>query len=654
MTRAMINSVLRVVLRVRSVRTIALALGYSAVLALCIFLAYQLRFDFDVPQRLRPSLFFVCSLSVGVQILCMFAFHQFDGLLSFFSTPDLKRLVLACSSAAIVLIALRLSFGIGFAPPRGVLMMYYVLSIGALCTMRLGFRHVRLLTVAGLGRARGKARRVAIMGAGDCGAALARDLLNKPRLALLPVAFFDDHRNSSSSIHGIPLVGRPERIAEFKTRLNLDEVIIAMPSAPAKRVRDVLKVIRDAGLSCRTVPSMDQLATGRVSVSNLRPVEIHDLLGREPVEIKGEAVREEIEGRTVMVTGAGGSIGSELCRQILSFAPASLVLVERSEPQLFAIEQELRANLGATTLLPVVGDITQRGQMREIFRRLQPQVIFHAAAHKHVPLMELQPEEAIRNNVFGTALLADLAIEHAVERFIFISTDKAVNPTNVMGATKRLAEMYLQSLITRQSGTKFMAVRFGNVLGSSGSVVPTFTRQIAAGGPVTVTHPAVTRYFMTIPEAVSLVLQSSAFGKGGDIFVLDMGKPVRIVDLATQMIALCGLTPHEDIEIVFTGLRPGEKLFEELSHGGEDVTATAHSKIARLLSPPMHHSYVAMFLTELTTTLDEGDFDSDQVKALLAKMLPEYTPFLPTAPERPPQDTAVEAVPLNGISLAVK
>ena len=646
MIRALIHSVAEVVLRARAVRMVALTLAYSAVLMLCIVIAYQLRFDFDMPQRFRSNFFPVCATAVGVQLLCMFAFHQFDGLLSFFSTPDLKRLLFACTAAAIMLAAFRFTFGVEVAPPRGVLLIYYVLSVVALSTMRLGFRYIRLLPLGGPGVVRGEPRRIGIMGAGNSGAELARDLLNKPRLALQPVAFFDDHRDSRSSIHGIPLVGRPEQIAEFKSKLRLDEVIIAMPSAPAKRVRDVLKLIRDAGLACRTVPSMDQLATGRVSVSNLRPVAIHDLLGRDPVEIKGEAVREEIEGRTVMVTGAGGSIGSELCRQILSFAPATLVLVERSEPQLFAIEQELQAHPGATTLLPIVADITQRGRMGAIFRRLQPEVVFHAAAHKHVPLMELQPEEAIRNNVLGTALLADLAIEHGVERFIFISTDKAVNPTNVMGATKRLAEMYLQSLITRQSGTKFMAVRFGNVLGSSGSVVPTFERQIAAGGPVTVTHPEVTRYFMTIPEAVSLVLQSSAFGKGGDIFVLDMGNPVRIVDLAVQMIALCGLTPHEDIEIHFTGLRPGEKLYEELSRGGENVTDTAHPKIARLLSPPLHHSYVAMFLTELTSTLDEGSLDSENLKMLLAKMLPEYTPFLATATPQLQPDAEGDVIPL--------
>ena len=636
MTRSLLRSVLQVLLRVSAIRAIALTLTYAGVLAISLGLAYQLRFDFEVPDWLRPQLVSVCTIAVCVQLLCMFAFHQFDGLLSYFSTPDLKRLIFACTAAVSALGVLRLAFGIDLAPPRGVLLIHYFLSIVALSSLRLIFRHVRLMAYAGSGRTRARARRLGIVGAGDCGAALAKELLTKPWLALQPVAFFDDYRDSLCSVHGIPLVGRPERIAEFRSKLQLDEAIIAMPSAPTRRVRDVLKLIREAGLPCRIVPSLDQLATGRVTVSNLRPVAISDLLGRAPVEIKGEAVREVIANRTVMVTGAGGSIGSELCRQILSFGPAALVCVERSEPQLYVIEQELRDQTRGAAFLPVVGDITRRSRMRELFRRFRPEVIFHAAAHKHVPMMELQPEEAIRNNVFGTALLADLAIEHGVERFIFISTDKAVNPTNVMGATKRLAEMYLQSLATRNVRTKFMAVRFGNVLGSSGSVVPTFERQIAAGGPVTVTHPEVTRFFMTIPEAVSLVLQSSAFGKGGDIFILEMGKPVRILDLAMQMIALSGLTPHEDIEIVFTGLRPGEKLYEELSHGGESVTATAHPKIVRFLSPPIHYSYVSAFVGELMATLAGDEHDPAELKLLLAKMLPEYTPFVPGPPRSAP------------------
>ena len=633
MIRAVGRPILQRILKDRPVRLIGLTVTYALLLGLSIISAYLLRFDFDIPAWIRPSLLPVCVITVGVHLLCMFRFHQFDGLLSYFSTPDLRRLILACMVAVFALGAMRLTLGTGFAPPKGVLLMHFFLSVLGLSGMRLSFRHIRQIAFANGGRTPVTARRVGIVGAGDCGAALAKDLLAKPWLALLPVAFFDDHRNSRCSIHGVAIAGVPEHIAEFKAKLSLDEVIIAMPSAPAKRIREVLILARGAGLPCRTVPSLDQLATGRVSVSNLRPVEIHDLLGRAPVEIKGEAVREVIEGQTVMVTGAGGSIGSELCRQILSFGPSALILVERSEPQLFVIEQELRGQKNAATLLPIVGDVTRRDQMLEIFRRFRPHVIFHAAAHKHVPMMELQPQEAIRNNVFGTALLADLAVEYAVERFVLISTDKAVNPTNVMGATKRLAEMYIQSLATTPARTKFMAVRFGNVLGSSGSVVPTFKQQIAAGGPVTVTHAEVTRYFMTIPEAVSLVLQSSAFGRGGDIFVLDMGKPVRILDLALQMITLSGLVPHKDIEIKLTGLRPGEKLYEELSHGGESVSATAHPKIARLLSTPIHHSFVGAFLIELSFALKEGPSDPDSLKALLTKMLPEYTPFVSTPPD---------------------
>lgn len=636
MTRSFVQRILRIVFSGRASRTLALTVGYATVLGLSILAAYELRFDFDVPDWLSITMFSVCATTVAVQLLCMLVCDQFDGLLSYFSRPDLKRLVLACTSAAVLLGAIRLIFGVQFAPPRGVILIHYLISIVALSAMRLSFRRIRLLGHAATRQAHAKARRVAIFGAGDCGALLAKEFLAKPWLALRPLVFFDDERDSHSSIHGIPIVGRPELMAEFKEKLKLDEIIIASPSASAKRVRDIVRLCQEAGLPCRTVPSLDQLATGECGVTNLRPVEIRDLLGREPVRIQGEIVREVIEGRTVMVTGAGGSIGSELCRQILHYGPAALVFLDRSEPLLFVIEQELRAQLSATSLVPTVADITRPNRMRRIFEEVHPHVVFHAAAHKHVPMMEAQPGEAIYNNVFGTALMADLAMEFAAERFVLISTDKAVNPTNVMGATKRLAETYVQSLATRESETKFMAVRFGNVLGSSGSVVPTFERQIAAGGPVTVTHPEVTRFFMTISEAVSLVLQSSALGKGGDIFVLDMGKPVRIVDLALQMIALAGLTPHEDIEIAFTGLRPGEKLYEELSNGGESITGTAHPKIARLVSPPLHHSYAGSLLSELISALDQV-LDGESLKSVLAKLLPDYTPYLHTPSLSVPQ-----------------
>jgi FlaA1/EpsC-like NDP-sugar epimerase len=469
-------------------------------------------------------------------------------------------------------------------------------------------------------------RRIGIVGAGDCGAVLAKELLRSPRLGLQPVAFFSDNYRRRCSIHGITLVGRPERIEELKDKLQLDEIVIAKPSASPRRIHEILKLVNHAGLVCRTVPSIDQLVAGRVTVTNLRPLDIHDLLGRSSVEISHESVRTVVEGRTVIVTGAGGSIGSELCRQILPHQPAALIMLERSEPQLFAIEQELRnhPSLNGTSLVPLIGDISRARRLQQIFQQFRPHVVFHAAAHKHVPLMELQPEEAIYNNVYATSLLADIAVEYAAERFVFISTDKAVNPTNVMGATKRLAEIYLQAVARRQSGTKFMAVRFGNVLGSSGSVVPTFARQIAAGGPITVTHPEITRYFMTIPEAVSLVLQSSVFGNSGDIFVLDMGTPIRIADLARKMIALAGLT-SEDVEIEFTGLRPGEKLYEELTQDIEVVEATSHPQIARLVCPAPRMDG-REFVDKLRSACEANKVDSQALKLLLASFLPEYTP----------------------------
>ncbi len=631
MMRRILQAIVRTAWR-RRVRTSALLLGYGGALAACLALSYLLRFDFDLPDWVRLHLVAACAFAVGVKLICMMGFHQFDGLLTYFSTPDLKRLVGACACGSLVLGVVRLTSGVELAPPRGVILTDFMLSVMTLSALRLGLRHVRGLASNQPPRAVHSPRRVGIVGAGDTGAALANDLLKKPWLALQPVAFFDDHRFTNSSVHGVPLVGRPDRIGEFKDKLHLEEIIIAMPTASAKRIRDVVAFAQQAALPCRTVPGLDQLATGRVSVSSLRPVEIHDLLGRQPVVIQDDAVRAIIRGQTVMVTGAGGSIGSELCRQILAFHPAALLLVERSEPQLFLIGQELGGVPHGEVLVPIVADVTHGARLREIFRRFRPHTVFHAAAHKHVPMMEAQPAEAIRNNVFGTAQLAELAIEYGVERFVLISTDKAVNPTSVMGATKRFAEIYLQSLTTRPHRTKFMAVRFGNVLGSSGSVVPTFTRQIAAGGPVTVTHAEMTRFFMTIPEAVTLVLQSAALGKGGNVFVLDMGKPVKILDLALQMIALSGLRPHEDIEIRFTGLRPGEKLYEELSHGAENVMPTEHPKIMRLISPPQNYSYIRPFFEDLMAAISDDALDQDELKNYLVKTIPEYTPFRSAAP----------------------
>lgn len=408
--------------------------------------------------------------------------------------------------------------------------------------------------------------------------------------------------------------------------------MIAMPSASNKRLKEVVALLQKCRVDFRTLPSVDELVTGRVSVSRVRQVKIEDLLGRDPAELNLEAIRQEIAGRVVLVTGAGGSIGSELCRQIASFGPSRLHLVDRSEPSLFDIEQELIMRGHGGILRPHATDIIDTRRLRKIFTHERPDLVFHAAAHKHVPMMESQPGEAILNNSIATAKLAMLAAESGVERFVMISTDKAINPTSVMGASKRLAELYVQALHGSRPGpTRFMAVRFGNVLGSSGSVIPVFRRQIAEGGPVTVTHPDMTRYFMTIPEAVGLVLQCATLGTGGEVFFLDMGAPVRIADLARQMILLSGFQPGEDIEIRYTGLRPGEKLFEELSHHLENCLPTDHPRIVKATGQPETLEKMITILNQFSSALYRAD--AAELKAMLKEAIPEYTPYVPPIKE---------------------
>jgi len=490
---------------------------------------------------------------------------------------------------------------------------------------------------------------VLIVGAGDAGAMIAREMLTSTHVNLEPVGFVDDDRGKQGVIiHGIPVLGMRKHIPDLVAAYNIQEVVIAMPTAPGTVIREIVALCEAAQVPSRTMPGIYDLLSGHVSINQLRNVEIEDLLRRDPVQIDSENVARMLSGMRVLVTGAGGSIGSELCRQIARCGPARLTLLGHGENSLFTIENELRPKWPDLALDVVVADIRDHPRLQAVFERVRPQVIFHAAAHKHVPLMETNSEDAVTNNVGGTRILVQLAERYRTERFVLISSDKAVNPVNVMGATKRVAELLVQAAGCR-TGRPFVSVRFGNVLDSRGSVVPLFRQQIAQGGPVTVTHPDMQRYFMTIPEAVQLVLQAAALGQGGEVFVLDMGQPVKVVDLARDLIHLSGLELGRDINIVFTGLRPGEKLFEELFVDAEEYSRTKHEKIfvARdeysQSEAPIPDSPLAK-VGQQTSTLEQR-LESlilaaqrgrpDEIQHWLKVIVPEYNP--------PPADGAAPA-----------
>ena len=611
-------------------RKVLLAMLAGCVLVVCRWLAYQLRFDFQVPKEYQAQLDSYWHWIIPLQLGWLLLFRQFSGIYKYFSLPEIRSLAYAMTFSGVSLYGLRW-LPLDFSPPRGVILVESMLGFLALGALRAAWRQAYETYFSRWNHRSLPERRVAIIGAGDAGASLARELKARSNLGRVPVAFFDDDRGKwGSRIHGLPVVGAPDQLLHRKEKLGLAEAVIAMPSATPKRLGEIVSLLQEARLQYVTVPSIDQLASGRVRISQLRPVNIEDLLGREPIDLRLNEIVEVLRNRVVMVTGAGGSIGSELCRQVAVFHPRRLLLLEQSEVQLFQIEQELIRLGQGGIIVPVIADILDGSRVGNVLRQHHPAVIFHAAAHKHVTMMESQPSEAIKNNALGTIALAELAAEHGVERFVMISTDKAVNPTSVMGASKRLAEVFLQAFAHEQAGrTRFVTVRFGNVLGSSGSVVPIFERQIAEGGPVTVTHPEVVRFFMTIPEAVGLVLQSCAQGKGGEIFVLEMGKSVKIADLARQMIRLSGLQPGRDIEIKFTGLKPGEKLFEELRHLQANCTETAHPLIKRLTNEPASLDLVRIQMAWLRHGLDTAL--PDDLKVKLRAVLPEYRPALSSA-----------------------
>jgi len=478
--------------------------------------------------------------------------------------------------------------------------------------------------------------RVLIVGAGDAGEGVLRELYRLPVEKYHVVGFIDDDpRKRGMRIHGVPVLGGVDDLAEIAERQNAEEVIIALPKPTRAELRRIIEVCKGQRLTFRIVPGVADLIDGRFDVRRLREVDINDLLGREPVRLDPENIGHFLAGKVVLVTGAGGSIGSELCRQVVAFRPKQLVLLEQAENSLFAIDRELRTEHPDLPVVPVIADICDRPRLRQVFRQYRPDVVFHAAAHKHVPMMELNPGEAIKNNVFGSKNVVDLAREVEADALVLISTDKAVNPTSVMGCTKRITEMYCQAASSEPGAgrTKFVIVRFGNVLGSAGSVVPIFREQIARGGPVTVTHPEMRRYFMTIPEATQLVIQAGAMGKTGQIMLLDMGEPIKIVDLARDMITLSGFRPDVDIKIEFLGMRPGEKLFEELRTTGEDVLPTHHEKIFIWQSRGCTREEIERALERLRAVADTAS--PEEIRKVLKEIVPEYEPANHTATHSP-------------------
>lgn len=553
------------------------------------FLAGLMRFEsFSWPAQSFETVVLFALLALPIRIAVAQLLGLYSAIWQHASISELERILVAAMASAVG--TGTLGAVLSWWTPGNDRLPLSLLALDALFAMAV-FAGPRLLArvLRSRGGDRGKVRANAIVvGAGAAGELIARELRDNTRSHCQIVAFVDDDPDKLGKfLHGFRVEGRINDLSRLIRMHDAKEVVLAIPSARGSTIRRIVEMARDSGAVVRTVPSLTDLLAGRVTVSQLRPVEIQDLLRREPITTDTTIVREQIQGRVVMVTGAGGSIGGELCRQIADLRPSLLVALDHSENQVFEIEGELRQRVHDLKLAPVIADIRDSSRLGRVFERYRPHTVFHAAAHKHVPLMEENVIEAITNNVLGTRNVVDNALEFGTEHFVLISTDKAVRPTSVMGATKQIAELVVRRAAARAK-RHFVAVRFGNVLGSRGSVLPTFLRQIAAGGPVTITHPEIRRYFMTIPEAVQLVLQAGALGEGGELFVLDMGEPVKIVDLARDLLRLSGLEEGEDIEIRFTGLRPGEKLYEEVLFGDEDVRETAHPKVIRViaLDPP--------------------------------------------------------------------
>ncbi|MGZ5444406.1 MAG: polysaccharide biosynthesis protein [Thermoanaerobaculia bacterium] len=626
--------------RVIAARVLLLLFFHIIVFAAAYALAFLLRFDFAIRPEFTPVFKASLPVVVGLQLVVGFFFSFYKGWWRYVGVTDVVRLTGGMMTSLVLLLVLWYagpSMGIDqrlTRPPRGVLLIDFAFALLFLFSTRLLIRmgRDRFRSATGVPELQ---KRVLVIGAGDAGEALVREIQHRPQMGLKVVGFVDDQRVKwGSSIRGIDVQGPIARVGEITDTLRADEALIAIPSASGKRMREIIHQLSAANLPLKTIPGIDQLVTGKVQVSQLRPVNMEDLLRRARIDLPGDPVRELFKGRRVLVTGAGGTIGSELASQILQFEPERLALVERSEYALYESRRRLgheRITAGSTITANVV-DICDKDIVEELIARERPQIVLHAAAHKHVPLGEDNPPEYLRNNTLATLDLAELCSQAGVERFVFISTDKAINPSSLMGATKRAAEILLLDH-ARRTSMKVTAVRFGNVIGSSGSVIPLFMEQIAAGQPLTVTHPDVTRYFIRTSEAISLVLQAATLANDGHIFMLDMGEPIRIADLARDLIRLSNHT-EEEIPVVFTGLRPGEKLFEEIRLEGESIAPTVHPQIVVTRPPQPGERTVGAWIAQARYIRT-----AEEAVGALRRLIPEYT--------TPGVQNAAEAVPVS-------
>jgi len=580
--------------------------------------AYWLRFNLEqFSGEFLDTALSTLPLVWIAQATAFWYFGLYRGIWRFASIPDFVRIakavVAGVALAAVGIFIINRLEGV----PRSVFVLYPGLMVLLLGTPRLFYRWLRDRALY-LDTSK---KRVLVVGAGKAGEMLVRDMQQGESSGNKPVAFVDDDPNKiGREVRGVPVYGNCDGIPELVEKHDIDLILIALTTATSKQLRRIVEKCEATEVPFRSLPRLQDLVSGRVSLKELREVTIEDLLGRDPVQLDWETITKELSGKTVLVTGGGGSIGSELCRQILRLGPKRLVVLDNSEFNLFSIDLELRRANPSMPLVSVLGDVKDCVTIGRLFEQYHPDIVFHAAAYKHVPLLEEQSRSAVTNNALGTQIVADCAVKHGCGEFVLISTDKAVNPTNIMGATKRVAEIYCQSL-SKESSTKFITVRFGNVLGSAGSVIPIFRSQISKGGPVTVTHPEIERYFMTIPEASQLILQAGGMGQGGEIYVLDMGEPVKISYLAEKMITLSGKQPGEDVEIVYTGLRPGEKMYEELFHESENLEKTSHPKILKAGSRQVERDDVNAAFVDLEKACNENN--ETEINRVLLRLVPE-------------------------------